>query len=522
MLAAAAAAASLNYAKLALAQTPAGVLVMAMQIDDIANGMDPAESFEFSSNEVIGNVYRKLVTNAEGKPGELVPDLAESWSGNAEGTVFTFKLKSGQVFASGKPVTAADVVYSLQRVVLMNKAPAFIINQFGFTKDNVAERIAAPDAQTVVLKTEPTAISFLLFCLSAAVGSVVEKAVVEAQAKDGDFGNLWLRQNSAGGGAYTIRSWQASNSIMLDGNPHNPPPIRRMIIRHVADPSAQLLGLSKGDFDIVRNLAADQIKQVQGDAKYKIITQRRANLLYLSLSQKNQHLAKPEVRQAIKMAIDYDGIQKNIVPTTYAVQQSFLPEGLPGALSDKPFKQDVAAAKALLAKAGLPDGFEIAFDYTSAAPFSDIAQAIQANLALIGIKCRMLPGEQRAVITKTRARQHEIAMVRWGSDYFDPHSNAEAFSMNPDNGDNARNRTLAWRASWDIPALTERTVAAVKEQDPAKRVAMYEALQRDHQQQSPFVIMLQEIQNAVTSSKVSGFVVGVMSDQTGFGRTTKS
>ncbi|MBE9605908.1 ABC transporter substrate-binding protein [Acetobacteraceae bacterium H6797] len=523
MLAAAAAAASLNYAKLALADTPPGVLVMAMQIDDIASGLDPAESFEFSGGEVIGNVYRKLVTNTEGKPGTLEGDLAETWTGNQEGTEFTFKLKSGQVFASGKPVTSADVVYSFQRVVALNKSPAFIINQFGFTKDNMAERITAPDASTVVLKTaEPTAITFLLFCLSAAVGSIVEKAAVEAQAKDNDYGNGWLKQNSAGGGAYTLRSWQASNSIMLDANSYNQPKIRRVIIRHVADPSAQLLGLSRGDFDIVRNLAADQITQIRSDDKYKIITQRRANLLYLSLSQKNQYLAKPEVRQAIKMALDYDGIQKNIVPTTFAVHQAFLPEGLPGALTAKPFKQDIAGAKALLAKAGLPDGFEVSFDYTSSAPYSDIAQAIQANLAQIGVRLRMLPGQQGAVITKTRARQHEIAMVRWGSDYFDPHSNAEAFSVNADNSDGARNRTLAWRASWEIPELTKRTMAAVKESDPQKRIEIYEALQKDHQQQSPFVIMLQEIQNAVTSAKVSGFVVGVMSDQTGFSKTTKS
>jgi peptide/nickel transport system substrate-binding protein len=213
------------------------------------------------------------------------------------------------------------------------------------------------------------------------------------------------------------------------------------------------------------------------------------------------------------MAIDYAGIQKNIVPTTFNVHQAMVPAGLPGALTDTPFQKDVAAAKAALAKAGVPDGFELSFDYTSAAPYSDIAQAIQSNLAEVGIRLKMLPGEQRAVITKTRARTHDIAMVRWGSDYFDPNSNAEAFSINTDNGDEARNKTLAWRASWLIPELSAKTVEALKQTDAGTRAQMYQDIQKEHQQVSPFVIMLQEIEVSVSRPGVRGFDMGPMNDR---------
>ena len=204
------------------------------------------------------------------------------------------------------------------------------------------------------------------------------------------------------------------------------------------------------------------------------------------------------------------------------MHQAFLPEGLPGALTEKPFSRRQDEARALLARAGLSDGFEVSFDYSTGAPISDIAQAVQQQLAGVGIRCRMVPGEMRQVITKTRARQHEIAIVRWGSDYFDPHSNAETFSMNPDNGDNARNRTLAWRASWEIPELTARTIAAVKETDQAARVATYLALQREHQQVSPFVIMAQEIEVAALRGNVTGFDMGPMSDRTGYAGIRKA
>ncbi len=93
--------------------------------------------------------------------------------------------------------------------------------------------------------------------------------------------------------------------------------------------------------------------------------------------------------------------------------------------------------------------------------------------------------------------------------------------MNPDNGDDARNKTLAWRSAWAIPELTARTLAAVKETDTEKRVAMYEAIQRDHQKESPFAVMLQELEVAVTRNSLKGLNIGVLSDRTQYAPLAK-
>jgi peptide/nickel transport system substrate-binding protein len=90
----------------------------------------------------------------------------------------------------------------------------------------------------------------------------------------------------------------------------------------------------------------------------------------------------------------------------WRVSQSFLPEGLPGALREARFHKDIVKAKQLLAAAGLSGGFSIAMDYASVWPFSEIAQAIQADLGAIEIKLQLLPAEQKQVVTKMRARQH--------------------------------------------------------------------------------------------------------------------
>lgn len=507
------------------AQAPRELVVMARRIDDVVS-LDPQHSFEYMGNEVGGNVYQRLVTTRNDAPSKLVGELAEAWEASADSKTFTFRLKDGPKFSSGAAVTAEDAAFSLQRAVILNKPPAFIINQFGFTKDNVRERIVARDARTLVITLEnATSPSFFYYCLSANVGSVVEKAQAMKNEKDGDLGNAWLSQNSAGSGAFMVRQWRASESITLDVNPNffgTKPSMRRFVIRHIPDPSAQLLQLQRGDVDIARDLGADQIKSLTGNAAFTITPARKASLMYIALNQNVPVLAKPEVRQAIKWAIDYSGIQKNIVSTTYDVHQAFLPAGFPSALDDRPFQQDVAKAKALLAQAGVPDGFEIALDHTSGPPHADIAQAIQANLASVGIKVTLVAAEARQVITKTRARQHQMAIVRWGADYFDPHTNAEAFSMNDDNSENARNRTIAWRSSWLIPELTQRVRANVLQADSEKRTAEYLELQRIHQQTSPFVIMLQEIEVAVARAGVTGLDLGPMSDRTSWAGIAKA
>ena len=508
----------------AFAETPKDAVVMAMQIDDMIS-CDPQESFEFSGGEITGNIYEKLIIPDTEDPTKIRAQLAERWETSDDGLTTTFHLRPGRKFASGNPVTAEDVVFSLSRAVMLNKAPAFIINQFGFTKDNVAERITAPDPQTVVIRiAEKQSPTFLLYCLSANVGAVVDKKTVMSHVEKDDFGNGWLKTNSAGSGAWMLRAWRASESVALDVNPNYPAPAKtkRVLILHRPDPSAQMLSLQKGDVDIARNLSPEQLKTLQENPAFHLVEASKAIVLYLGMNQKNPNLAKPQVRQAIKWAIDTKQIAKNITPNIWVEHQAFLPKGLPGALTDLPFGKDPAKGRALMKEAGLEAGFEVTLDCGSLAPYSEIAQAIQADLGAIGIKVRLLAGEMKQVITKSRARQHDLVLLYWGSDYMDPHSNAETFCMNLDNGDDARNRTVAWRSSWQDKDLTARAAANVKQEDAAKRIAEYESLQRDFRDRSAFAILLQQVAVAALRKGVSGFEIGPLADRTAYRKIEKA
>ena len=183
----------------AVAETPANMLVIANRIDDITT-IDPAQSFEFAGSDVSRNIYSRLVNfdplNLE---AGYQPDLAESWTVSEDGRTITFTMREGVKFHSGNPVRAEDAEFSLRRVVILNKTPSFILTQFGFTADNVGETIIA-DGNTISITTDKRyATSFVLNCLTAVIGGIVDKEVVMANEVDGDLGNSWLasRRNAS-------------------------------------------------------------------------------------------------------------------------------------------------------------------------------------------------------------------------------------------------------------------------------------------------------------------------------------
>ena len=508
----------------AYAATPKDVVVMAKEIDDIIS-FDPAQSYEFSDTEVDANVYRKLVSPDLKHLSEIGPDLASHWEVSSDGKTFTFHLTPDARFSSGNPVTAADAEFSLRRVVTLNLTPGFIVTQFGFTKDNVEQLIRATDPHTLVMELpKVAATSFVLYCLSANVGGIVEKSAALAHQENGDLGNHWLTSHSAGAGPYQLTSWSANDHVIIDANPHSGLPVvtRRVFIRHVKDPATQLLMVRRGDADIARDLTTDLLKTAAGDPNLYRIATPSTDQMYVAGNEGYAPFRKTGVRQALKWAIDYAGIQNNITPDTYIVNQGFEPTMILGALDETPFHKDPAKAKALLAEAGYANGFTATLDHFSDHPYTDIAEAIQADLGAIGVKVSLLPGTRKQVFTKMRARQHQLILSEWYPDYFDPNSNAQAFNANPDDSDNSPLKIIAWRCHFQNRQLTNEVAAAARELDTAKRVAIYHAMQRQAWATSPIAFMLQQNATAVLRKNVTGFQLGPQSDFTRYGEIRKT
>jgi peptide/nickel transport system substrate-binding protein len=506
------------------AETPASTLVMAMNIDDIIS-LDPAETFELTGGEVNANTYDRITVY---EPGEsaLSGGVAESWDVADDGHTIILHVRPDQTFHSGNPVTAADVAFSLSRVIKLNKTPSFIFTQFGWTPENIDQMVTATDDMTVELKIpEDLAPTLVLNCLAAGVGSVVDQKVVLEHEADGDLGYDWLKTNSAGSGPFSLRSWKPNESVTLDAQAsrYGTPAMERVIIRHVPEPGAQRLLIEKGDADIARNLSSDQIAGLEGNQDVVIQTDPKATLIYLQVNMRDPVLSKPEVREALRYAVDYQGMADSFLRGQFKVHQSFWPSGFYASLTETPFSLDVAKAKELLAEAGHGDGIAVELDAFNIPPYADIAQSIQETLGQAGIEVSIVQAETKAVYTKHRERNFQMVLTHWSPDYLDPHSNADAFASNPDNSDEAKLAgVIAWRGAWDTPVNTELTAAARQELDAAKREETYLTLQRNLQLDSPFVFMFQQVAQAALRANVSGFISGPSFDQVFYRNVTKS
>jgi peptide/nickel transport system substrate-binding protein len=406
--------------------------------------------------------------------------------------------------------------------VLLDKTPAFILTQFGLTKDNMKDKVKQTGPLTLTLETDKAYAPTLVYnCLTANVAAVVDKKLVMSKEQNGDMGYAWLKTGYAGSGPMKIREWRANEIVALERNDNywgakSKP--ARVIYRHIKESATQRLMLEKGDADIARNLTPQDLDALtsgpSANKAIKTTATPKGTVYYFSLNQKNPTLAKPEVREAFKYLVDYDAIGKTLIKNIGVVHQNFLPIGLLGAAKDNPYKLDVAKARALLAKAGLAGGFKVTIDMRTVQPVQGITEAFQQTLKQAGIELEILPGDGKQTLTKYRARTHDIYVGQWGADYWDPHTNADTFARNPNNADDAKSKPLAWRNAWDIPELTKKSDAAALERDGAKRAKMYQEIQAEFRKSSPFVMLYQQTDVAAFRSNVAGLKIGPTSDST--------
>ncbi|MEP6565876.1 MAG: ABC transporter substrate-binding protein, partial [Mesorhizobium sp.] len=409
------------------------------------------------------------------------------------------------------------------------------IGQFGISGDNVTAKAKAVDDTTFQFTVDKAyAPSFVLNCLSATVASVVDAKLVKEHVVtaaptadykwDNDFGNAWLKTGYAGSGAFKLREWRANEAVVLERNDNyygEKAKLARVIYRNMKESSAQRLALEAGDIDVARNLEPNDLDAIAKNADLATTSAPKGTVYYISLNQKNPNLAKPEVRQAFKYLVDYDALSTTILKGIGEIHQAFLPKGDLGATDDNPFKLDVAKAKELLAKAGLPDGFSVTMDVRTGQPTTGMAESIQQTLGQAGIKLEIIPGDGKQTLTKYRARNHDIYIGNWGQDYFDPNSNAQTFASNPDNSDAGKSHTLAWRNSWDIPDLTKQTEAALLEKDAGKRAEMYKDLEQKVLDTSPFVIIHQQLEVVGLRKNLKNLVLGPSFDTNFVGPVSK-
>ena len=476
-------------------------LVIDSNISDLIT-LDPAVVYEYSGILVTHNVYQTLVTFEGSDLQTIKPSLADSWETTDAGDHWelTFKLHPGNTFASGNPITADDVVYSFNRVIAINGSPAFLFTDVaGLT----AESVTAVDPETVQINLPKTASpGAFLAVLTNTIASVVDSKVVQENEGD-DNGSTWLLDHSAGSGAYTVDHWTQEVEVLLTANPNfngDKPALSSILLKHVPESANQLTELQRGDADIALNLTAEQLATLSGDATS--IKGQDLRLFYLGMNVAVEPLDKVEVREALRMAIDYDGIVNDLLSGNAEKVQTIIPSPMFGFNSDTPFQQDVEGAKALLEQAGVSDVSLEMMIPDGAAPggvqWSDLAAKLQSDWAQIGVTVEIRQVTFAELLDAYRAQGAELALLYWGPDFADPDTNVTPFT-------NYEAKSIAWRNSWNDPEIAAKAKDAALMTDAAEREAAYKEITDYVLHNGPYAILYKPAALFGVRNTVQGF-----------------
>lgn len=459
--------------------------------------LDPGVCFEVIPSVVVKNIYAKLV-RIEMQDGQFVvlPDLAEKWEMAEDGKTWTFFLRDAK-FDNGDPVTAEDVVFSLSRVVTMEKSPAWLFTDvLGLT----AESFTAVDDKTVQIVTNGMPPNVVLTNLGGSNGGIVNKDVALANEQDGDQGQAWLTDHSAGAGPYVLKEWKRNMHLLLVANPNywgDAPALKTIFIKDVPEAADQFLQLQKGDINVAHNLTGEQANELDAIDGVRLVSTPGQSDEYVGMNAGWGPFKDVRVRQAVKYAIDYAAIIERVRAGLAINNQQFLPVGYFGYVENNPYTQDLEKAKALLAEAGYADGFEVELVTNTTDTRKNEAIIVQENLAQIGIKATVTIMQSSQMYPKFREQGINLIIAGWGVDYPDAAALSDPFA-------NHRVNQLAWRLAWLDDHAADLAEAANKELDEEKRAQLYDELTNYWHENGPFAMLYQPLQFWGVSDELKG------------------
>jgi peptide/nickel transport system substrate-binding protein len=464
------------------AETPKDQLVVATTMSNILT-LDPAAITGRETVQVLNNTYDTLVILSP-EDRSIQPRLAERWEVAEDRMSIRFHLRSDAKFESGNAVTAQDVAWSLKRLLVRNLAQSSFLKTRGYKVENADKLFVAENDTTFVLNLpQPDDPSLLLMILAQnGPGSIIDSKTALANEKDGDLGAGWLTLNSAGSGPFKLTQWKSNEFIILTRNDDywgEKPAMKRVLMRHLPESQSQRLMLEKGDIDVAYSLQAPDLRSLEADKDIAIESTPGSGFYYLSVSMKDERFANKKVREALRYLIDYEGLDKAIMPYYGKLHQRPISTGFLGSLPDEGYKLDIEKAKALLAEGGFPNGFKTTLRVLSEDPFMKAATAIQNTLAQAGIQAEIISGSGDQIYGAMRERKFELLLGRGGGGQ-QPHpdNNLRSIAYNPNNADDAKlTNYQGWRTSFYDEKLNKMIEDALLERDIAKQGKLYEDIQ---------------------------------------------
>ncbi len=340
-----------------------------------------------------------------GPDGTFQPWLATEWETSEDGLVWTFKLREGVTFHNGEPFNAESVKFTFEDALnVEGSSQTTVINEL--VEVNVIDEYTV---ETVTARTNPIWLSQIAHLFMMPPGYSAE------------VGTSGFNEAPVGTGAFKLVEWVKDDHVTVEKNPdwwNGEPQVDVVTFRTIPDASARVASLQTGETDIIEVVPFDSIPQIESQEGLCVLD-RGGAITYIGLDTlKGLPTEDKLVRQAINYAVDAEAIAEFVlVGRAQAVPGGLWPVS-PGWDPDLPFYNDKDRARELLAEAGYPDGFEIDFAIAQVQgmlQFKEVALAVQAELAEVGITVNIIELETAAMFDGYAASEFEMYFFPWRS-----------------------------------------------------------------------------------------------------------
>lgn len=476
---------------LMLGIAPAMAVTVTMNTVQIFGTIDPAKISDYTDYMAAVNLYDGLVT-VDGE-GNIIPELAESWTVSPDAKEVTYKLRNDAKFADGSPVEASDVVYTVERLLRINQGPANL-----FADVLAPGSVTAVDAKTVKFTLSKT---FAPFLTTVPAIMILNEEVVKAN-EGTDDGQTYLSTNVAGAGAYGLKSWDRGSQMTITRNPDyykgfGPGPIDEVHWIITNDEATVRSLAASGELTMTSQFQSPETYKALVDmGRFNLVAQDTSTAFYLKLNTKVAPTDDVHIRRALALATDYATIREVILPG------GELSTPLPKAFAayhadDVPAPvYDLEAAKAEVAQskyAGAP--IPITLGYVAGTKFEEeISLLMQANLEQLGFVVTQ-QADPWNVITEKAAKVETspaVNQIFYGPTYPSPDSMFFTQYHSKAAGTWA---SMEWLENPEVDAMIDEARGTG---DTAKQAEIYKTLQKKLVEMQPDVFLLtQTVQHAM-------------------------
>ena len=470
----------------------------------VIKSLDPGTVYEETGNLAVHALYDTLVTYKGSDVTTVQPDLATSWTQSTDGTTWTFTLRNDAVFSDGTPVTAADVVFSLNRLKNLKGSSSQTVATLSFS---------SPDDSTVVVTSptpDPDVPIILAMPATSVINSTVAKTLGATDADDAatsDQIGTQLDDQSIGSGPYILQSFDATSRIVLTANPNywgTPPAYSRVVIENVDVQNQQMtISKSQGD-EIALGLTGPQAADLSSSLQVSGVADTS---YFLSLNQDpsvSKVTSNPAFVQALRKTVDGAGIAA-LFGAGATAATGLVPPAFAGALpaSETPV-QDIPGAQQLLADAGLSnpkvDLVYPAITYRGV-DLGTIVAKVQQDAAKAGINITLDPQPIDVFLASQSAGKNEVNFTPNSLNY--PASDSLVNNMAP--GASTANRT-GWTVARADPSAVAASNAVLAATTPDARNAAMLDWGRVMNDVSPFIALANNSGIVVATSNLTGAV----------------